>query len=404
MNPEETRRESAEIEAKGQVQSVQLTQPLVPERHSRRLQMILIAVGLIVAVGIAGSAYWYANINHAAVTPRQTVQNDGNLTPTSTEDVISRVVDQVSPSVVSIVTNVDSHTIFGTAEQQAAGTGIIISKDGYIITNHHVIDSAKSVQVITSDGTTYDNVKVVGSDPANDVAYLKIDNVDSLTPASMGDSSTVRVGQQVIAIGNALGQYQNTVSSGIISGKGRPVTAGSENGDSHETLTDLLQTDAAINPGNSGGPLLNYSGQVVGINTAIASDAQGIGFAIPINATKGTTKMVLAGKGVQRAYAGVRYVAITPTVAEQYKLPVKVGAYVTGDGPSPAVIAGSPADKAGLRDKDIITKVNNELVGVDGSVSTLAGEYAPGDTINITYIRDGSTHTVKLTLGTFLSD
>src|SRR6185503_18841390 len=109
------------------------------------------------------------------------------------------------------------------AEQQAAGTGIILSKDGYILTNHHVIDSANTVQVITSDGTTYDNVKVVGSDPLNDVAYLKIDGVDNLTPASMGDSSTVRVGQQVVAIGNALGQYQNTVSSGIISGKGRPV-------------------------------------------------------------------------------------------------------------------------------------------------------------------------------------
>lgn len=379
-------------------------QPPVPKRRSRRLRVALIAVGLIAAIGIAGSAYWYANTNHATLTPHQTVQNDGNITPTSTEDVISRVVDQASPSVVSIVTSVDTHTIFGVAQQQAAGTGIIISKDGYIITNHHVIDSAKSVQVITSDGTTYDNVKVVGSDPMNDVAYLKIDDVDNLTPATMGDSSTVRVGQQVVAIGNALGQYQNTVSSGIISGKGRPVTAGSEGGDSSESLTDLLQTDAAINPGNSGGPLLNYSGQVVGIDTAVASDAQGIGFAIPINATKGTTKMVLAGKGVQRAYLGLRYVAITPTVAKQYKLPVKVGAYVTSGDSGPAIIAGSPADKAGLKDKDIITKVNDELVGVAGSVSTLAGEYAPGDTVNITYLRGDSEHTVKLTLATFMSD
>lgn len=371
---------------------------------NRRFQVVLITIGLIVAVGIAVTAYWYANNNHATVTSHQTVQNDGNLTPTSTEDTISRVVDQVSPSVVSIVTNVNTQTIFGTAEQQAAGTGIIISKDGYILTNHHVIDGASKVQVITSDGTTYDNVRVVGSDPLNDVAYLKVSGVDNLTPAVMGDSSTVRVGQQVIAIGNALGQYQNTVSSGIISGKGRPVTAGSDDGNSSESLTDLLQTDAAINPGNSGGPLLNYSGQVVGIDTAIASDAQGIGFAIPINATKGTTKMVLAGKGVQRGYLGVRYVDITPAVAKQYNLPVKAGAYITSDGQNPAIESGSPADKAGLRDKDIITKINGEEVGVAGSVSTLAGEYAPGDTINVTYLRGSTEHTVKVTLVTYVAD
>lgn len=377
-------------------------QQLPPEISRRtKIRSLFIVIGLVVAVCIAGAAYWYANTNHEPITDRQTVQNDGNLTPTSTEDAISRVADKVSPSVVSIVTSVNTQSIFGAAEQQAAGTGIILSKDGYILTNHHVIDSATTVQVITSDGTTYENVKVIGSDPLNDIAYLKIDGADNLTPAAMGDSSTVRVGQQVVAIGNALGQYQNTVSSGIISGKGRPVTAGSDDGSSSESLTDLLQTDAAINPGNSGGPLLNYSGQVVGIDTAIASDAQGIGFAIPINATKGTTKMVLAGKGVQRAYLGVRYVEVNAAVAKQYNLSVKTGAYVVDDGASAAIVAGSPADKAGLKEKDIITKVNGESVGVAGSVSTLAGEYAPGDTITITYLRGGSEHTAKVTLGTY---
>jgi len=378
------------------------TQQLPPEISRRtKMRSLFVVVGLIVAVGIAGTAYWYVNTNHEPITRRQTVQDDGNLTPTSTEDAISRVADKVSPSVVSIVTSVNTQSIFGAAEQQAAGTGIILSKDGYILTNHHVIDSATTVQVITSDGKTYENVKVIGSDPLNDVAYLKIDGVNNLTPASMGDSSTVRVGQQVVAIGNALGQYQNTVSSGIISGKGRPVTAGSGDGSSSESLTDLLQTDAAINPGNSGGPLLNYSGQVVGIDTAIASDAQGIGFAIPINATKGTTKMVLAGRGVQRAYLGVRYVEITAAVAKQYNLSAKSGAYVVGDGANTAIVAGSPADKAGLKEKDIITKVNGESVGVAGSVSTLAGEYAPDDTITVTYLRDGTEHNTKVTLGTY---
>lgn len=369
---------------------------------SRRMQVILITVGMLAAIGISLTAYWYANSDQTQVTERQSVQNDGNLTTTTTEDTISRVVEQVSPSVVSIVTNVNTRTIFGLAEQQAAGTGVILSKDGYILTNNHVIDSATAVQVITSDGTTYSNVKVVGSDPLNDIAYLKVSGVTDLTPAEIGDSSTVRVGQQVIAIGNALGQYQNTVSSGIISGKGRPVTAASDGGSDTESLTDLLQTDAAINPGNSGGPLLNTSGQVIGINTAIASDAQGIGFAIPVNATKGTTKTILAGKGVLRSYLGVRYVEITAAVAKQYDLPVKVGAYVTSNDDSVAVVQGSPAAKAGLKEKDIITKINGEQVGVAGSVSTLAGEYAPGDTVVLTYLRGGVENTVKVTLGTYI--
>ena len=378
-----------------------LNQPTQAEsQQSRKMQLVLITVGLLVAVGIAISAYWYANTDHAQVVPRQTVQHDGNLTTTSAEDAISRVVEQVSPSVVSIVTNVNTRTIFGMSEQRAAGTGVVLSSDGYILTNHHVINGASKVQVITSDGTTYDTVRVVGSDPLNDIAYLKIRGAKDLQPAEIGDSSTVRVGQQVIAIGNALGQYQNTVSSGIISGKGRPIMAGDGSGSSPESLNDLLQTDAAINPGNSGGPLLNLSGQVIGINTAIASDAQGIGFAIPVNATKGTTKTVLAGKGVKRSYLGVRYVEITAAVAKQYDLPVKVGAYVTSDDGS-AVVAGSPAAKAGLRQKDIITKVNDQKVGTAGGVATLAGEYAPGDTITLTYLRGSTEHTVKVTLGDF---
>ena len=166
----------------------------------------------------------------------------------------------------------------------------------------------------------------------------------------------------------------------------------------------MLQTDAAINPGNSGGPLLNYSGQVIGINTAVASNAEGIGFAIPVNATKGTLKNVLAGKGVQRSYLGLRYVEITAAVAKQYDLPVKKGAYVAADGNSTAVVAGSPAAKAGLKDKDIITKINDEEVGVSGGVSTLVGEYAPGDTITVTYVRDGATKEAKVTLAAYAAD
>ena len=362
--------------------------------------VLVFSIGIVIGV-IAIGAYWYSQTNHNAITARQTTPDDGNLLKTSQEDVISAVAAKVSPSVVSIVTNVTTQTIFGAATQQAAGTGIVVSKDGYVLTNRHVVSSASKVQIVTSDGATYSDVQLVGTDPLNDVAYLKVNGARNLTPAVLGDSSTVRIGQEVIAIGNSLGQYQNTVTSGIISGKGRPVSAGDGSGGGTESLTDLLQTDAAINPGNSGGPLLNTSGQVIGMNTAVAANAQGIGFAIPINATKGTLKSVLAGKGVQRAYLGLRYVPLTPSVAKQYNLSVTQGAYITGDTNSSGVLIDGPADKAGIKDKDIITKINGLTVGQQGGVSSMIGEYAPGDTVELTIVRDGRTLAVKVTLASY---
>jgi serine protease Do len=202
-----------------------------------------------------------------------------------------------------------------------------------------------------------------------------------------------------VAIGNSLGQYQNTVTSGIVSGTGRPISA--QSGDNVESLTDLIQTDAAINPGNSGGPLLNLAGQVIGINTAIIQDAQGIGFSIPINATKGVMKGVLAGKGIHRAFLGVNYVTITADVAKHYNLSVKKGGYVfNGDGKT-AVVSGSPADKAGIKNKDIITKVGGIAVGDKGDVSSLVAEYAPGDTIQLTVLRDGKALNLDVTLSEY---
>ena len=358
-------------------------------------------MGVLIALSIlaAGVLYWYkGGANNAPLTERNVPQTDGNLQTTTNEDVITSIAESVSPSVVSIVTNVTTQTIFGATKGEAAGTGIIVSKDGYVLTNKHVVSGANKVEVILSDGTSYTNVTVVGSDPLNDIAFLKINGVDNLSPAELGDSATTRVGQEVVAIGNSLGQYQTTVTSGIISGKGRPITAGSEGTGETESLTDLLQTDAAINPGNSGGPLLNRSGQVIGVNTAVAANAQGIGFAIPINATKGALKQVLAGKGVERSYLGLRYVTLTPDVAKQYNVSVTQGAYIIGAEGSPGVLPGSPADKAGLREKDIIKKVNNMTVGPQGGVSSLIGEYAPGDTVSLLVLRDGRELTLKATL------
>ena len=358
-------------------------------------------MGVLIALSIlaAGVLYWYkGGANNAPLTERNVPQTDGNLQTTTNEDVITSIAESVSPSVVSIVTNVTTQTIFGATKGEAAGTGIIVSKDGYVLTNKHVVSGANKVEVILSDGTSYTNVTVVGSDPLNDIAFLKINGVDNLSPAKLGDSATTRVGQEVVAIGNSLGQYQTTVTSGIISGKGRPITAGSEGTGETESLTDLLQTDAAINPGNSGGPLLNRSGQVIGVNTAVAANAQGIGFAIPINATKGALKQVLAGKGVERSYLGLRYVTLTSDVAKQYNVSVTQGAYIIGAEGSPGVLPGSPADKAGLREKDIIKKVNGMTVGPQGGVSSLIGEYAPGDTVSLLVLRDGRELTLKATL------
>ncbi|MDB5183942.1 MAG: putative HtrA2 peptidase [Candidatus Saccharibacteria bacterium] len=320
---------------------------------------------------------------------------DGNAVISQDEEDISSVASKVGPSVVSIMTKEQTQSFQGVQTQEGAGSGIIISSDGYILTNKHVVSGSSQLSVVTSDGTVYDNAKVVGTDPLNDLAFVKIDGVSNLSAATLGDSSSVRIGQKVVAIGNSLGEYQNTVTSGIISGTGRPISA--QEGDTVENLTDLLQTDAAINPGNSGGPLVNLSGQVIGINTAIAADAQSIGFSIPINSTKGIIKNLLKTGKVERAYLGVNYVSITPELAKQYNLPVKQGAYVASDSGS-SIIAGGPADKAGIKDKDVITKVGDINVGDQGSVSSLVSEYTIGDQVQLTILRGGKTMTVTVTL------
>lgn len=373
-------------------------------RNMKRTGVLIVFISALIVLGIiAIGVYWaMTNGTKGEVVERQTVARDGNVIESDLESVIADVAERVSPSVVSIVTNVTQQSLFGAVQAEAAGTGVIVSKDGLVLTNKHVISNASSVAVVLSNGKRYDNVEIVGSDPLNDIAYLQIAGVHDLPPVELGDSSTLRVGQQVVAIGNSLGQYQNTVTSGIISGKGRPVTAGNSSGGSTETLTDLLQTDAAINPGNSGGPLLNRTGQVIGINTAVAANAEGIGFAIPINATKGTLKSVLAGKGVQRAYIGLRYVPLTPEVANEYNLDTTLkGAYVIGSQNFAAIEAGGPADEAGIREKDIITKINGLVVGVQGGVSSLIGEYSPGDTITVTILRNGREIERKITLETY---
>ncbi|MDB5177883.1 MAG: putative HtrA2 peptidase [Candidatus Saccharibacteria bacterium] len=373
-----------------------------PSRKARFIGAGLVLIVLCFIAGIGGSYLYDAYI--ARPTTSLSSSYDGNSIVSKEEEDVAAVADKVAPSVVSILTTSQSQSIY-SQEQAGAGTGVIISKDGYILTNNHVIDGATQVNVVNADGTTYENVKIIGRDPLNDVAFLKISNVSDLPAAQLGDSKSVRIGQKVIAIGNALGQYQNTVTSGIISGTGRSVEAsldGTDTGDT-ESLTDLIQTDAAINSGNSGGPLVNLAGQVIGINTAIASDANSVGFVIPISSTKGVIESVIQSGKVSRAYLGVRYLAVTPDVAKKYDLSVKQGAYIFAEGNGSAVVPGGPASKAGIKEKDIITKVNGVEIGTKGSVATLIGEYKPGDTVELTVLRDGKTLTVKVNLTPYSS-
>ncbi|MBB1564167.1 trypsin-like peptidase domain-containing protein [Candidatus Saccharibacteria bacterium] len=381
-------------------QEANLTNQPKPNRRKKiALISICIIAGIWLAFGSAAFGSWLT-LQLTKQSPQPVA--DGNRVISRDEADVSEVVQRVSKSVVSIVTTKNGRSFSYSDVRQGAGTGIIISKDGYILTNKHVVKDADRVEIVSSDGTQYTDVKFVGADPLNDVAFLKINGVNDLPAATLGDSGTVRVGQKVIAIGNSLGRYQNTVTTGIISGKGRPVqAAASKYSDAAESLTDLLQTDAAINPGNSGGPLLNMSGQVIGINTAIVSDAQSVGFAIPIAATKGLVRSVLSSGKIQKSYIGVQYIVITPEVRAEYKLPVKSGAYVGGSRNKSAVIADGPADKAGIKNGDIITKVNDKLIGEQGGLGSLISEFLPGETVELTILRDGKEQKVKLTLGAY---
>lgn len=365
----------------------------------------------IVVLCFAGSflgAWLFVGSGLVKLDATRTIADNSQKIVMQQGEVISDVFNKVSPSTVAITTEavVDTgNSFFGAQQQQVsegAGSGIIISKDGYVMTNKHVVpDGTNSVTVITSDGHEYKNVKVVARDPSNDIAFLKIGGANNLTPAQIGDSNKVTPGQQVVAIGNALGIFRNSVTSGIISGTGRPLTASDEGGTTSEQLEDMLQTDAAINPGNSGGPLVNLNGEVIGMNTAVSQDGQSIGFAIPIADAKVEINSIINQGKLSKSYLGVRYVTLTPEVAQQLGINTSDGAYVQAAAGSPAVVPGSPAANAGLREGDIITKVDNNTIAAGKSLASLLSQHAPGDKVTLTVLRGGKTITVQATLGTF---
>lgn len=295
--------------------------------------------------------------------------------------------------------NTQNNTQGGTQPTEVGGgSGFIITPDGYVVTNKHVAsDIQADYTVLTNDGNKHP-AKVLARDPVSDLAILKIDG-NNYPTVELGDSSNLKVGQTVIAIGNALGEFRNTVSKGVISGLSRSITAGGV-GIGSETLSGVIQTDASINPGNSGGPLLNIAGQVIGINTAIVQGAQNIGFTIPINEVKNSIDSVKQYGRIVRPWLGVRYQLIDSDLAKQNKLPVDYGALIVrGQNPTDlAVISGSPADKAGLKENDIILEVNGQRINQDNTLAKAISQFKVGDTITLKVLHQGTTKDVKLTL------
>ncbi len=341
------------------------------------------------------------------------------------QSAIIDVVKRASPAVVSIIISKDLNKIPGYSssggvnlgpfgffpfsnsdnssttpniQQVGGGSGFIIRSDGLILTNKHVVeDTTATYTVLTNDGKKYD-AQVLSRDPVNDVAIVKIE-ATGLPTLTMGDSTDLQIGQRVIAIGNSLGEYQNTVTSGIISGIGRTITASGATGS--EQLEGVIQTDAAINPGNSGGPLLDIGGSVIGINTAMDSQGQLVGFAIPVNDLKRDVESFQKSGRIVKPFLGVRYVIINQAIKEQNQLTIDYGALIIGGGKisEPAVVVGSAADKAGLKEGDIILEINGQRVDQDHSLAGQLKNFNAGDVVKMKIDSRGTQKDITVTLG-----
>jgi len=315
------------------------------------------------------------------------------ITNTLTEEsAVINVADQDGKAVVEIKTTISSPDTILQQDLHGIGSGFIVRSDGYIVTNNHVVENARQLQVILRDGAKKYDARVVGTSPEDDVAVLKVD-AQNLPALNWGDSNALKVGQLAIAIGSPLGQ-QNSVTKGVISALHRSISVPDPASGATQNILNAIQTDAQINPGNSGGPLLNSAGQVVGVNFAIeqAQAGPGLGFALDGNAAHDIANQLIQTGHVNRPFLGVTYQQLDETAASANAL--VVGAWVTD------VTPGSPADHAGIKVHDVITKVNDQSIDDSHPLKDVLRQYAPGTKVSVTIYRGGKNQTLQVTLGT----
>jgi S1-C subfamily serine protease len=362
--------------------------------------VVIVALLSATGGGIMGGLAGYALAGNR-VLPQPTAPTTA-LTPSTTyltlteNSAIVSAVAQVKPAVVTVINTLPPQRgFFGQIlEPQASGSGVIISEEGYIITNNHVVADSQSLEVIYSDDTKVP-ATLVGADAFSDLAVLRVES-EIPAMAALGDSGALQPGEPVIAIGSPLGDFKGTATVGVVSALDRRLEVGGG-----LTMEGLIQTDAAINQGNSGGPLVNALGQVIGINTAIVRGtgaggavAEGLGFAIPSNVVKEVAAQLVEHGQVRRPYLGVDWVSITPRIASAYSLPVEFGAYVQ------AVQPGGPADTGGLQPGDIITAIEGQSIDEENSLGTILMRFEPGQQVQIAAVREGQQITLQVTLGT----
>jgi 2-alkenal reductase len=312
-----------------------------------------------------------------------------------TESAVIDAVRQVKPAVVTVINTMQPRRgFFGTVtEPQASGSGVIIDPKGYIVTNNHVVEGARRLEVIYADGRKVD-ATLVGADSFADLAVIKVGG-EVPAVAALGDSSALQPGETVIAIGSPLGDFKGTVTAGVVSALNRQLEA-----NPGSAIEGLIQTDAAINEGNSGGPLVNLQGQVIGINTLVVRGssygsgvAEGLGFAIPANTVRSVVEQLMATGRVERPYLGISYTAINPQVASAYNLSQQSGLYVRG------VERGTAAERAGIQAGDVITAIDSQTIDEDHTLGSLLMKHKVGDEVKLTVVREGKEQTITVKLG-----